>query len=59
MTNIDHLLDRNRVFADTDARRDVPALPFLPRQGLYILGPEPLAFVVTAGLPGQIARRCR
>lgn len=37
MTNIDHLLDRNRVFADTDARRDVPALPFLPRQGLYIL----------------------
>jgi len=37
MTNIDHLLDRNRVFAGTDARRDVPALPFLPRQGLYIV----------------------
>jgi hypothetical protein len=37
MTNIDHLLDRNRAFADTDARRDVPALPFLPRQGLYIV----------------------
>ena len=37
MTNIDHLLDRNRAFADTDARQDVPALPFLPRQGLYIV----------------------
>jgi carbonic anhydrase len=37
MTNIDHLLDRNRPFARTDARRDVPALPFLPRQGLYIV----------------------
>src|SRR5215470_20017208 len=37
MTNIDHLLDRNRAFAGTDARRDVPALPFLPRQGLYIV----------------------
>ena len=37
MTNIDYLLDRNRAFAGTDARRDVPALPFLPRQGLYIV----------------------
>jgi carbonic anhydrase len=37
MTNIDHLLDRNRVFAGTDARRDVPTLPFLARQGLYIV----------------------
>jgi carbonic anhydrase len=37
MTNIDHLLDRNRAFARTDARRDVPALSFLPRQGLYIV----------------------
>jgi carbonic anhydrase len=37
MTNIDHLLDRNRTFAGTGARRDVPALPFLPRQGLYIV----------------------
>jgi carbonic anhydrase len=37
MSNIDYLLDRNRVFAGTDARRDVPALPFLPRQGLYIV----------------------
>ena len=37
MTNIDHLLDRNRTFAGTDARRDVPALSFLPRQGLYIV----------------------
>ena len=37
MTNIDHLLDRNRAFAGTDARQDVPTLPFLPRQGLYIV----------------------
>jgi carbonic anhydrase len=37
MSNIDHLLDRNRAFAGTDARRDVPVLPFLPRQGLYIV----------------------
>ena len=37
MTNIDHLLDRNRAFADTDARRNVPALPFLPWQSLYIV----------------------
>ena len=37
MTSIDYLLDRNRVFAGTDARRDVPALSFLPRQGLYIV----------------------
>ena len=37
MTNIDHLLDRNHAFARTDARQDVPALPFLPRQGLYIV----------------------
>ena len=37
MTNIDHLLDRNRAFAGTDARQNVPALPFLPRQALYIV----------------------
>jgi hypothetical protein len=36
MTNIDHLLDRNRAFAGTDVRRDVPALPLLPRQGLHL-----------------------
>ena len=37
MTNIDHLLDRNRAFASSDARQNVPALPFLPRQSLYIV----------------------
>ena len=37
MTNIDHLLDRNRAFAGTDIRQNVPALPFLPRQALYIV----------------------
>ena len=37
MSNIDHLLDRNRVFAGTDALRNVPALPFLPWQSLYIV----------------------
>lgn len=37
MSNIAPLLERNRAFADTDARRNVPALPFIPRQGLYIV----------------------
>ena len=37
MSNIERILDRNRRFADTDARRNVPALPFLPRLNLYII----------------------
>jgi carbonic anhydrase len=37
MTNIGQVLDRNRAFADTDVRQDVPVLPFLPRLSLYIL----------------------
>ena len=37
MTNIDQILDRNRAFASTDVRQNVPALPFVPRQGLYIV----------------------
>lgn len=37
MTNISQLLDRNRAFAGTDVRRNVPVLPFLPRQSLYIV----------------------
>ena len=37
MSNIAPLLERNRVFAGTDARRNVPALPFIPRQNLYIV----------------------
>ena len=37
MSNIAPLLERNRAFAGTDARRNVPALPFIPRQNLYIV----------------------
>ena len=37
MSNIAPLLERNRAFAETDARRNVPALPFIPRQNLYIV----------------------
>jgi carbonic anhydrase len=36
-TNISKVIDRNRAFAATGARRDVPALPFIPRQSLYIV----------------------
>jgi carbonic anhydrase len=34
---IEQLLDRNEAFARTDARRHVPAIPFHPRTGLYII----------------------
>jgi carbonic anhydrase len=37
MSNIAPLLDRNRAFAATDARLNVPRLPFLPFLGLYIV----------------------
>jgi carbonic anhydrase len=37
MSNIAPLLDRNRAFAATDARLNVPALPFLPFLSLYIV----------------------
>jgi carbonic anhydrase len=37
MSNIAPLLDRNRAFASTDARLNVPALPFLPFLSLYIV----------------------
>jgi carbonic anhydrase len=37
MSNIDSLLDRNRAFAATDERLNVPVLPFLPFQSLYIV----------------------
>ena len=37
MSNIEPLLERNRAFAGTDARRNLPALPFIPRQNLYIV----------------------
>ena len=36
MSNIAPLLERNRAFAGTDARRNVPAIPF-SRQSLYIV----------------------
>ena len=36
MSNIAPLLDRNRAFAGTDARRNMP-VPFLPRLNLYIV----------------------
>jgi carbonic anhydrase len=36
-TNLNRLLDRNRAFAATDVRTEVPVLPFLPRQGLYLI----------------------
>lgn len=37
MSNIDQIIERNRGFAETDVRRDVPALPFIPRRSLYIV----------------------
>jgi carbonic anhydrase len=37
MSNIAPLLDRNRAFAATDARFNVPELPFLPFLSLYIV----------------------
>jgi carbonic anhydrase len=36
MSNLAPLLDRNRAFAQTDARQDMP-IPFIPRLGLYII----------------------
>ena len=37
MSNIAPLLDRNQAFAGTDARRNMPQLPFIPRLHLYIV----------------------
>jgi carbonic anhydrase len=37
MSNIASLLGRNQAFADTDARLNVPELPFLPFLSLYIV----------------------
>jgi len=38
VSNIAPLLDRNRAFAsDPDARRDSPAIPFIPNLSLYIV----------------------
>jgi carbonic anhydrase len=37
MSNLASLADRNQAFAATDARQNVPALPFLPFLSLYIV----------------------
>jgi carbonic anhydrase len=37
MTNIAALLDRNRAFARTGARRNVPPIPFIPRQHSFLI----------------------
>lgn len=37
MTNIDLLLERNRAFAQTDAKTRVPQIPFIPNQQLYVI----------------------
>jgi carbonic anhydrase len=37
MTKLAELLERNRAFAATDARHDIPPLPFQPRQEVYIV----------------------
>ena len=37
MSNLAPLLDRNQAFARTDARQNMPSLPFIPRLNLYIV----------------------
>jgi carbonic anhydrase len=37
VSNIAPLLDRNRAFARTEARQNMPPLPFIPRLNLYIV----------------------
>jgi carbonic anhydrase len=37
MSNIAPLLDRNQSFSRTDARQDVPPIPLVPRENLYIV----------------------
>ncbi len=37
MSNLAPLLDRNQAFASTDARQNMPPLPFIPRLNLYIV----------------------
>ena len=37
MTNIAPLMKRNRAFAATDARRNVPPIPFIPRQHSFVI----------------------
>jgi carbonic anhydrase len=37
MTRLDDLLERNRSFAQTNARDDAPAIPFIPNMQAYII----------------------
>jgi carbonic anhydrase len=37
MGKIEALMERNRTYATTDARFDVPEIPFHPRTGLYVI----------------------
>ena len=37
MSKLAPLLDRNRAFASTDARQNMPPLPFIPRLNLYMV----------------------
>ena len=37
MSNVAQLADRNHAFAATDARQNMPALPFIPFLNLYIV----------------------
>ena len=38
MSNLAPLLDGNQAFASTDARQNMPPLPFIPRLNLYKIG---------------------
>ena len=49
MANINQPLDRKGAFAKASARRNMPALPFIPRQNLYIV-----TCVSCRGDPAQI-----
>src|SRR4051812_15024452 len=37
MTDFDALLQRNRDFAETDAKNAVPNIPFIPNRQLYVM----------------------
>ena len=37
MSNLAPLLDRNQAFANTDTRKNMPPLPFIPRLNLYVV----------------------
>ena len=37
MTHLEELLQRNRLFASTDAKSKVPAIPFIPTMGTFVI----------------------